>query len=215
MHILYILYNNKDFKIRYVGITSKSLENRLYYHLKDAKHKRTHKEKWINKSIKNGFKISIKKIKICKCLNSLKSEEIKLIKYLKSRNYNLTNATSGGDGIFNPTKEVRRKISIATKKQVWTKERRKKLSDFKKGKPSSATGIKWKLESRLKLSNSKKGKPSNHVRPVIEYNLDNKFIKRWNSMTEAATYHNILVTSICNNLKGKSKHCNKSIWKYE
>lgn len=34
MYKLYILYSTVDFKIRYVGITGKSLEKRLYHHLK-------------------------------------------------------------------------------------------------------------------------------------------------------------------------------------
>lgn len=215
MYKLYILYSTKDFKIRYVGITSKLLKVRLNEHLKNYKKLKTHKEKWINNSLLNNYEIRIKQVSFKTNKLEIKESEINLITLLRNKNYNLTNATYGGDGLLNPSSEVRLKMSKARKLYKWKDESRLKLSNLKLGKPSPTKGLVWKIESRLKLSNSKKGKPSNNQKIVFEYNLEGVFIKKWNNITEAAKYYDIVVSSITNNLKGLSKTCNKSIWKYE
>ena len=215
MYKLYILYSTIDFKIRYIGITGKSLDKRLYEHLSCSKNTITYKEKWINKSLINGYEIRIKKVLIRNTENEIKDSEIKLIAFLKSKNYKLTNTTSGGDGLFNPSKKVRLKISNSRKLYKWTEESKLKLSNSKKGKPSPVKGMIWSEESRLNASNSKKGIPSNNQKIIYQYDLNMNFIKSWENISTAAKYYNILITSIVNNLKKRTKTCNKYIWEYE
>lgn len=63
----------------------------------------------------------------------------------------LVNMTDGGDGLFNPSKEIRDKISNANKGRKISKEASKKLSERMKGKVLSE-------ETKLKISNANKGK---------------------------------------------------------
>lgn len=212
---LYVLYSTKDFLIRYIGITSKSLKERLYYHIKDSKYKRTYKEKWINKSLSENFEIRIKTIKKFNTLEELKKGEIELIKILRSKNYNLTNTTSGGDGLFNPSLDVRQKMRDFRYSYKWTEESREKLSKSKLGKTSPTKNLKWSKESKEKASKAKKGLPSNNKRKIVQYNLKGILLKVWDSITEAAKFYNISPGGISNNLKEKTKHCNKYKWKYE
>lgn len=212
---LYILYSTKDFKIRYVGITSKSLKERLYYHIRDCKKLKTHKEKWINNQIINGFDIKIRKIKIFNNISDLKKAEIILIKYLITNNYNLVNGTAGGDGTLDLTIDARNKIAEAMHNRTIRLETRLKMSISKKGKQGNAKNAIWSDKSREKAFKSKLGKPSNQRVAILQFDLNNIFVKRWNSITEAANFYNIAVSGITNHINGRTKHCNKYIWKRE
>jgi len=64
---------------------------------------------------------------------------------------NLTNMTSGGDGLKNPTEETRKKISDAHKKRFENPEERQKMSLIKKGtKVSEETKAKISRASKLR-----------------------------------------------------------------
>ena len=59
-----------------------------------------------------------------------------------------------------------------------------------------------------------KGRPAKNVTPV--YSVDkNGLIKTYQSITEASKFTGILITSICNNLKNKSKKSGGLIWHYQ
>jgi hypothetical protein len=71
---------------------------------------------------------------------------------------NLSNMTLGGDGLSNPSPEIRLKISLSQKKRFENIEARKKLSDALKGRVISK-------ETKKKLSISSRGrKHSDEVR---------------------------------------------------
>lgn len=72
------------------------------------------------------------------------------------------------------------------------------------GKNNPMYGQKHTEESKKKMST-----------PIIQYSKNNVFIKEFESITQASIELNILKTSICNCLKGKSKHCGGYIWKYK
>lgn len=50
--------------------------------------------------------------------------------------------------------------------------------------------------------------------PVYQYSRDNVFIKRWDSIEEAAKALNINQSGICHCLSGKYAHSGNYIWKY-
>src|SRR6187399_3319017 len=151
MHSLYIIYSTKDFKIRYVGITTHTLIERLYDHIKNSYRRRTYKEKWMFSLLSDGYDIRIKTVNTYNDLESLKSAEINLISYLLSKGYRLTNGTLGGDGLFSPSEDVRKKLANARRIYKWKEESRIKLSNSKKGNTNSK-GKKWKQISRDRLS---------------------------------------------------------------
>ena len=117
------------------------------------------------------------------------------------------------------SEEMKEKISKLNKGRKHSDEEKKKMSESRKGKKLSE-------EHKRKLSenNAWKGK---HLRKEVresigkansisidQYDLDNTFIKTWNSIKEIADYFNVSSTSICNCCKGKSKTSCGFIWRY-
>lgn len=90
-----------------------------------------------------------------------------------------------------------------------------KGSDYKKDRnnfiqlcPSCHRKYDFTEEQRLKMSLSKKGIEAKNKVSVI---LNDKLI--FNSITEASLKTGVLVSSICNNIKGLSKKTKLGIWK--
>jgi len=75
-----------------------------------------------------------------------------------------------------------------------------------KKKSSSHT---LKIKNILKETNKKKRKP------VLQFDLNNNFIKEWESILKAATTLNLNPSGISNNIAGRIKFCGKFIWKYK
>ena len=69
-----------------------------------------------------------------------------------------------------------------------------------------------KPDTLLKMSQALKGKIPPNRRKIKQYSLDNKFIREFESVAQAAEKLNILRTSISNNLRGSSKHAGGFIW---
>lgn len=59
------------------------------------------------------------------------------------------------------------------------------------------------------------GKNSKRSKPILQFTLNNEFIKRWDNAVIAADTMGISRTSITNCLTGYSKKANNFIWKYE
>ena len=53
-----------------------------------------------------------------------------------------------------------------------------------------------------------------YYKKVGQYSLDGKLIKIFNSIKEASEFYGITNSSIVQNLKGKTKKCVNSIWRY-
>ena len=49
---------------------------------------------------------------------------------------------------------------------------------------------------------------------ILQYDLEGNFIRKWNSIKEAADYYNINSSNISECLTGRNKSSNKFIWKY-
>jgi len=90
--------NSKNNRVRYIGITTKSLDERYKQHVANAKNnsRNYHVYNWMNKHFKE-FGI-FPHIKLLDTANSI--EELKNLETMYISNYkNLTNMTKGGDGI--------------------------------------------------------------------------------------------------------------------
>lgn len=211
---LYILYSTKDYKIKYVGITKRSITVRYKDHLYELGKNNTYKQNWINSTIKNNFELRIKTIKKFNSSNEVKNAEIYLIKLLRTRGYKLTNSTSGGDGTMNLCTRSRKKMSDSRKGYIWKEESKLKLSITKKGKTSPMKGKKWEEKSKIKLSNTKKGQKGNSRRKVILLDKNNIQVGMWDSISEAAKFYNIVSGTIVNNIKGLSKFTKQGKWLY-
>ena len=73
-------------------------------------------------------------------------------------------------------------------------ETKKKISDGHKG-------MKFSAEHRRKLSEAKKGKRPGNIRAVSQYDLNMKFIKRYESMEDACNETHVDKPNICRAIK--------------
>lgn len=142
--------------------------------------------------------------------DKLNELEVKYIAEYDSHNSRIGyNSTLGGDGTKgligkHPTEETRKRMSEAHKGSKnpnygkhHTEEARRRISEAHKG---------------MKLSEEARKKKS---KPIIQLTLDNKFIKEWDSITEAA--HSLgcdssLIMRVC---QGKKKTAKGFHWKYK
>ena len=94
--------DDKKKYIRYIGWTNKTLSSRLSNHLTEARHditqQHTHKNRWINKLLKENLTPKIELVDSTDDPNLIKQMEIFYIKKYKDGGALLTNATLGGDG---------------------------------------------------------------------------------------------------------------------
>lgn len=161
-----IIYTLSDeCRIRYIGKTV-NLKKRYNSHINESSLKRTHKEKWINKTLTNGGKIIMEILDIC---DEKESDFIESywISQFKTWGFNLVNLTCGGDG-GSPmlgkkhSEETKLKMSELAKNRKtsiggWNKglkmsdEFKEKISQISKGRIISD-------ETKKKISESNKGK---------------------------------------------------------
>lgn len=149
---IYGLIDPETNMLRYIG-KSVNPPVRLRQHI-SKRNKNTHKNKWIQKLIKNNLKPLLMIID-----DVPKSEwvfwEIFYISYFNSIGCPLTNSTIGGDGISSQNKETRQKIADSLKGRNG-----KKHSDLSRLKMSmSQRGRKILESTRQKMSDARKGKP--------------------------------------------------------
>lgn len=130
MDIIYILENKINGK-KYVGQTTKSLEERIINH----KSKNSLIGKAIRKYGIENFHKTIIEISYDK-LNQVEIDKIKELNSLFPFGYNLS---IGGEGVKNPSEEIR-----------------KKISNSKLGKSSPRKGVKLSEETKLKISLARK-----------------------------------------------------------
>ena len=94
-------------------------------------------------------------------------------------------------------------------------EYKKNINNFIQLCPSCHRKYDETKERRLKISLSKKNKPAKNKKAVIQYNLQQKIINTFSSITKASEKTNISRTSIHNNLNNHSKTSGGFIWKYQ
>lgn len=178
-HIIYGLYDPTDLdqKIRYVGYSSQKLSKRLIEHLSEARSKgRCHRLQWLRSLIKKGVVPSIVALDVA-TESTWQDAERHWIKTL-SVVYELVNSTDGGDGLVNPSDDVRRRIGEKVSKILIGNSRRagvlhdeasraaisaglrnsqakKDFDEFRRGKP----GHKISDEAKRKISEANKGRP--------------------------------------------------------
>ena len=94
-------------------------------------------------------------------------------------------------------------------------------NDYLQGKNNHMYGKKHSEETRQKISNTKKGKYSGRNNPnygkgkkIIQYDLNENFIKLWNNANQASKELNIDVGNISKCCKNKYKSAGGFIWRY-
>jgi group I intron endonuclease len=161
--IIYTLSDESE--IRYIGKTV-NLRKRYNSHINESLLKRTHKEKWINKTLTNNKKIIMEILDICDEKESGFIESY-WISQFKSWGFNLVNHTCGGDG-GSPmkgkkhSKETKLKMSEMAKNRGMTiggwNKGVKMSDDFKRKISQTNKGNIVSDETKQKISESNKGK---------------------------------------------------------
>jgi group I intron endonuclease len=139
------LINNK----RYIGMISKNLAIRWRDHCDNASRKKLKNIALYAAINKYGIENFIVE-EIASCIGNideLKKLESYLIHQENTQSPNGYNLTSGGDGVVNPSDEVRKKMGDAKRGK----------SPWNKGKPSNRKGIPHSPEHKANISKSLKG----------------------------------------------------------
>lgn len=206
---IYIIRNNVNNKV-YIGKTRRTVEIRWRQHINSVHYKamqNIHFYKALQKYGVNNFYVetlehitSNDKSDLIKNLNEL--EKYYIQKYDSFKNgYNSTLGGDGGSG------------------RIVSKEERRKLSEFKKGKPHSKEHVKKSAlgHKGLVISKDTKDKIKNaHITPILQYSIDGTFIKEWESIKSATDGMGLKSTaSIRRCLSGKSKQSSGYVWKYK
>ena len=176
-HLIYLCKNLINNKI-YIGRT-KNLEKRISYHIRDAKYSKKNKtyfHKSINKYGIENFEFKILEENLSE--KESKEREIYYINIYDAKSLNGMNLTIGGDGVSNPSDDVRKRMSENGKGQesFWKgkklpKEVCDKISKTKRGTVLSQ-------ETKNKISKGNKGKIRTEEMK-IRYSESHKGITSW------------------------------------
>ena len=205
----------------YIGITSQTPENR--WRNGNGYKKHSHFYNAIQKYGWDNFKHEILFANLTK--EEAEQKEIELIKMYKSNckthGYNIDN---GGNSNGKHSDETRKKIKenhfdiSGVNHPMFSKfhseETKQKISKSKTGKGT-----------RIKISNALKGRKmekewiekmaEGHKKSILQYSLNNEFIRKWNSIKDIEVELGIAHQSIVACCKGRIKTSHNYIWKYD
>ncbi len=215
---IYALIEPITMEIKYIGKTKQELSKRLYAHMYESKTSNTKKNKWIKSLTNKGLKPKIEEID-----SVLESEwefwEMYWICQFKAWGFDLKNTDEGGKG----------QSSDFMKKNnpMFKKENIEKMSNSLKGN-SFAKGFKHTEETKQKVKdnhsrfwlNKKRSQRTiekiseTKSKPIYQFDLNNMFIQKFNSVKEAIKKTNSDRTTLYKCLNGQAKQCNSFIWKW-
>jgi group I intron endonuclease len=132
----------------------------------------------------------------------------------------LVNMTAGGEGTFEIAEETRNKISKGRKGRKHTEETRKKMSESRKGENHPMYGRTGERSSCYGRTGErhpmygKTGEKNPNSIPIKGINNTTKEERIFSSIAEAGRILKIYNTSICNNLKNRSKSAGGFTFEY-
>lgn len=207
-------------EVRYVGLTTQTLNKRLYKHLYEIDLYNSKKNSWFKKLRKLDLLTEIKIQLIEECETQILGErEAYWINEYKNKGYRLTNMTIGGDvGSLGckHTEEALKKISEASKRRKGykaSKETREKISKSLIGKRGRNTGNKHSEETKKQISETKKGTLSWNATPVLQLTKKGELVKEWVSATAAAKELGLSQGNIWTVINGGRNTCGGYKWK--
>jgi hypothetical protein len=158
---VYALRDPHTNQIRYVGWSVDPVA-RLKRHMKEARTGKTHKCRWL--ACLGGIWPRLEILE--SGVGDPAPAEIRWIAEMRRRGADLTNATAGGDGVIDPTPELRRLRSELNKGRRPSEETRKKLAEASHRRPVKDT-TRAKLSAILKAryaSDEERRKTSRRMR---------------------------------------------------
>lgn len=205
---IYALKNPDTNEIRYVGKTKNLLKKRLYEHCtKRNLLSKTHKNFWIKSLLELNKKPVIELLEICSS-NNWKEREIFWITQFN----NLTNTTLGGEGALGFRQHpdsIRKSIESRRKNNTLKRSEscKKRISESNKiyFSKKSKEEITKKIEHMVKILR----------KPILQFDLNNKFINEWIGLRECAKELNLNHCGISRCLNNKQKSYKGFIWKFK
>lgn len=191
--IIYTLAHPITLEVRYVGKTSTSLNLRYNTHVDKSKHKRTHKDCWIQSLLAKGLKPVLEILEECDEDNWIE-REVYWISQMKTWGFNLVNHTEGGEG------------HSGYKKGPMSEEQKRKISESKKGIRTII--IDFTDEVRAKIGKSK-------MKPVSKLSESGERLEDFNSLSEAAESIGISISAISKCLRNEKYTAGGFKWSYK
>lgn len=114
MMVIYVLRDQKDGSVRYVGVTKRTLEARLIAHMYEAKRSQSHRGNWLRSLARPPLIESFASV-----LPGASWAEVEkqCIKQFREEGARLTNGTDGGEGVWgrvwSPNAEQRKRMREA------------------------------------------------------------------------------------------------------
>ena len=209
------IYSLKDpitYQIKYIGKTI-DINRRYKEHIQTHRNRKSKKNSWVISLIKNGLEPIMEILEECN-LDNWEERETFWISYYKDLGFNLKNIQHGGgrtEYVF--TETARQNMSDAQKLR-WTRNMRNKKGNYVLSKEERNKRSKNAKENPNIMNNLKKGSQSCKVE-VLQLSKDKKFIKKWESLSDASRALNINIGNISKCLKGKTQSCGGFIWEYK
>lgn len=157
-------------------------------------------------------------------INELEIYFIGLFNSFHGNNENGMNLTLGGDGGFGVifSEERKKKIIEANKRRNYNKhtEDSKKLMSENRKKVGITPAIQKSIDDSKgrKINKSDewiKNNSESIKKPIIQFDLDGNFIKEWGSAKDVEETIGLSRKNISANLRNKTKHAFKYVWKYK
>lgn len=213
---IYILRCPITGEIRYVGKTSHELLWRLKAHISEASRRtKDYRCKWIRSLLDIGLEPWIELDCLVPAGQSWQEVERSRIAHYRALGCRLANGTSGGEGLFMPTDEVRARMSASARVKRLSEETKKKMAEsaarigrLNLGKKRSEEtrkkyseafrGRKHSEETKMKMSLARKGKPHseewkrnisiahNNLSPDAKAKIEAARKSRWTPEAKAA-----------------------------
>ena len=151
--VIYGLIDPRTQECRYVG-KAKDAVKRGYLHVCESQLRRkTYKNHWIKSLLREGQRPEMIVLEETTSAN-WKEAETFWIGYLRFLGARLTNATSGGDGVHDPSPEAREKMGAACrgKNRTFTPEHKAKIAAANRRR---ATDPAWLMHARSNLAKNR------------------------------------------------------------
>lgn len=114
IYALFDVRPGKEYSARYVGMTTKTLDKRLGGHIRESRRKKrqNYRTNWIAGCVKDGCPPMISLLEEVP-FSMWQDAERAWISTCRGMGCSLVNMTEGGEGIINPSEEIRKKKSIS------------------------------------------------------------------------------------------------------
>jgi len=208
--IIYTLSDPITLDIRYVGITSKTLEYRYKRHFYDKKNYK--KRKWFKQLDDISLRPIIEELDVVD-FDGWEFWEKWYISLFKSFGFDLVNLTEGGEGMFGyiHTEETKQKIREKRKLQIFTEKTLDKLSEVNMGN-LKAFNKKHSKEVNILKSKNQRGKFGG---TILKISVDGN-IEKFDSISDAGDSIGLKQNNIWYACRERKDKLYKGFyWKYE